>query len=59
MRGSTLEWRKSSRSGTGSGGSCVEIALLAGAVGVRDSKHPATRLTFDRRAWETFVRDAR
>lgn len=32
-------WRKSSRSG-GDGGHCVELAPLAGAVGIRDSKHP-------------------
>ncbi|GAB2847607.1 hypothetical protein GCM10022221_53770 [Actinocorallia aurea] len=32
-------WRKSSHS-TGSGDNCVELAALAGAVGVRDSKNP-------------------
>lgn len=34
-------WRKSSRSNT-SGGQCVEVAHLAGNVGVRDSKAPDT-----------------
>lgn len=33
------QWRKSSRSNT-SGGDCVEVASLAGAIGVRDSKAP-------------------
>jgi hypothetical protein len=32
-------WRKSSRSGN-SGGACVEVARLSGAIGVRDSKNP-------------------
>ena len=31
------EWRKSSRSNT-SGGDCVEVASIAGNIGVRDSK---------------------
>ncbi|MFR9727280.1 DUF397 domain-containing protein [Streptomyces sp. MS19] len=34
-----LAWRKSSYS-DGSGGNCVEIAVLGGAVAVRDSKAP-------------------
>lgn len=33
-------WRKSSRSDT-QGNSCVEVAQLSGAIGVRDSKNPA------------------
>ncbi|WP_083471656.1 DUF397 domain-containing protein [Kibdelosporangium phytohabitans] len=32
-------WRKSSRSG-GNGGQCVEVALVDGAIAVRDSKDP-------------------
>ena len=37
----TIEWRKSSRSGTGTtSGDCVEIADLGSVVGVRDSKDP-------------------
>ncbi|WP_026341255.1 DUF397 domain-containing protein [Actinomadura atramentaria] len=35
-----IQWRKASRSNT-SGGACVELAALASAVGVRDSKNPA------------------
>lgn len=30
-------WRKSSRSGS-NGGQCVEVAVVGGVVGVRDSK---------------------
>ena len=38
----TIEWRKSghSQGGTG-GGDCVELARLAGAVAIRDSKAPS------------------
>jgi len=36
---SRADWRKSKRSGDQ--GSCVELADLATAVGVRDSKDPA------------------
>ena len=32
-------WRKSSKS-TNQGGECVEVAALANAIGVRDSKNP-------------------
>lgn len=32
-------WRKSSRSGGGSGGNCVEIALNGSVARVRDSKN--------------------
>ncbi|GAA3957625.1 hypothetical protein GCM10023085_45140 [Actinomadura viridis] len=32
-------WRRSRRS-TGGGNNCVEVASVAGAVGVRDSKAP-------------------
>lgn len=37
-----IEWRKSSRSGTGGDGgqSCVELADLGKTVGIRDSKNP-------------------
>ncbi|MFG2250007.1 DUF397 domain-containing protein [Spirillospora sp. NPDC048823] len=35
-------WRKSSHSGMTDDSSCVEVARLSGAVGVRDSKSPAT-----------------
>ncbi|MBW8483057.1 DUF397 domain-containing protein [Actinomadura parmotrematis] len=35
-----IEWRKSTRSEGGSGGTCVELAVLHDAVGVRDSTSP-------------------
>ncbi|MFB4306593.1 DUF397 domain-containing protein [Actinomadura sp. GTD37] len=35
----SLVWRKSSRSNT-QGDECVEVALLEGRVGLRDSKAP-------------------
>ncbi|MEU8346787.1 DUF397 domain-containing protein [Spirillospora sp. NPDC048832] len=33
-------WRKSSHSTEGTSAQCVEVARLAGAIGVRDSKCP-------------------
>ncbi|GGU98338.1 hypothetical protein GCM10010182_13670 [Actinomadura cremea] len=33
-------WRKSSRSAEGTSGQCVEVAVVSGGVGVRDSKQP-------------------
>ncbi|SPT60106.1 DUF397 domain-containing protein [Actinomadura madurae] len=33
-------WRKSSRSTEGTSSQCVEVARLAKAIGMRDSKHP-------------------
>jgi hypothetical protein len=57
---SRATWRKSSYS-NGSGGSCVEIALPAGAAGehdvaVRDSKDPhGPALTFTARQWRDFT----
>ncbi|WP_026341254.1 DUF397 domain-containing protein [Actinomadura atramentaria] len=35
-----IQWRKASHSNS-SGGNCVELGDLSGAVGVRDSKDPA------------------
>lgn len=47
-------WRKSSYSGTQS--ECVEVAPLADAVAVRDSKHPdGAVLRFDRSALAAFL----
>jgi hypothetical protein len=60
---SRAKWRKSSYS-NGSGGSCVEIAVLpataAGSAGsgiaVRDSKDPhGPALTFTTRQWSAFT----
>jgi hypothetical protein len=48
-------WRKSSRS-SASGSNCVEVAELAGAVGVRDSKDPTgPALRFTPYAWASFT----
>jgi len=50
-----LRWRKSSHSGT-TGGECVEVASVAPAVAVRDSKDPdGPKLTFTAVAWRAFA----
>jgi hypothetical protein len=57
---SRATWRKSSYS-NGSGGSCVEIAVLAATaaepyIAVRDSKDPhGPALTFTARQWTAFT----
>ncbi|WP_326555978.1 DUF397 domain-containing protein [Micromonospora sp. NBC_01813] len=53
---SRARWRKSSRSGD-NGGSCVEVATLAGGtIGVRDSKDPhGPALLFPTDAWTAFL----
>jgi hypothetical protein len=57
---SRVTWRKSSYS-NGTGGSCVEIAVLTPAAGehdiaVRDSKDPhGPALTFTARQWRAFA----
>jgi Domain of unknown function (DUF397) len=57
---SRVTWRKSSYS-NGTGGSCVEIAVLTGIPGehdiaVRDSKDPrGPALTFTAREWRDFT----
>jgi hypothetical protein len=49
-----LQWRKSSHSG--SGNNCVEVASMAAAVAVRDSKDPdGGHLVFDAGDWEAFI----
>ncbi|MFI6760672.1 DUF397 domain-containing protein [Micromonospora sp. NPDC050417] len=50
----TATWRKSSRSGDQ--GACVEFAVTADAIGVRDSKDPAGPvLLFPASAWSAFA----
>ncbi|MFI6517331.1 DUF397 domain-containing protein [Spirillospora sp. NPDC050679] len=53
----TPVWRKSSRSGSTSGQSdCVEVADLAGNIGVRDSKNPeGPSLLLDSAEWRAFT----
>jgi hypothetical protein len=49
-------WRKSSRSSGAVNDSCVEVAFVRDAVGVRDSKNVAAgHLTFGGAAWEAFT----
>lgn len=51
-------WRTSSYSGDA--GSCVQVAVTAPAVGVRDSKRPqAGALTFTPHAWHHLLRIVR
>ncbi len=51
---SGARWRKSSRSTDTS--NCVEVAVTAGAVAVRDSKHPAGgALIVSPHVWTTFT----
>lgn len=53
--GATLEWFKSSYSGSNDN-DCVEAAVAPGTVHVRDSKnHGGPRLAFTPRAWGEFV----
>lgn len=52
-------WRKSSRSGSGGGGTggCVEVAMTTKLVGIRDSKNPikgSLVTSFDQ--WHNFIR---
>jgi hypothetical protein len=52
---SSAVWRKSSRSGQDSTGSCVEVAFAV-VVGVRDSKNPGGgHLVFSDSAWRVFA----
>ncbi len=49
-----LRWRKSSRS-NGNGNECVEIALVANAAAIRDSKNPdGGRLLISGPGWDQF-----
>lgn len=53
-------WRKSTRSGS-NGGQCVEVAVLGGVVGVRDSKDDGRGavLVCTAREWDGFVAGAK
>jgi len=53
---SQVAWRKSSRS-NGGGGACVEVAQVAEATGVRDSKlgDASPVLPFSSNAWSSFL----
>jgi len=55
-----LTWRKSSHSG-GTGGECVEVALLPdGGRAIRDSKHPdGPHLHFTATEWAAFLNGVR
>ena len=57
---SDASWHKSSRSNGNGGNNCVEVAVVASAVGVRDSKNPdGPVLRFDPAAWKSFLSDAK
>jgi hypothetical protein len=49
-------WRKSGRSGQGNGDNCVEVAAIADAVAVRDSKNAAGPvLAWEAASWRAFL----
>jgi hypothetical protein len=55
-----LDWFKSTFSGSGPEGNCVEVAGAGTRVAVRDSKDRAgTVLSFDRACWASFLNDVR
>ena len=60
MTGTTTPaWRRSSRSGGGHG-ECVEVAVVATGIGIRDSKHPhAPHLTIGRDAFALLLRSVK
>ncbi|MFJ6671926.1 DUF397 domain-containing protein [Actinosynnema sp. NPDC091369] len=50
-------WRKSSHSGGGNEGNCVEVAFSGPVAGVRDSKNPdGGSLAFPDSSWQRFLR---
>jgi hypothetical protein len=54
---SEIRWRKSSYSGGGENGECVEVALNAYGVGVRDTKdRQGGQLAVTADGWAAFVR---
>lgn len=53
---SSIQWRKSSRSGQEVNSDCVQVADLDISIGVRDSKNPdGPHLVFSRDEWKTFT----
>ena len=56
MPSSSTQWRKSSYS-NGMGGECLEVASLADAVAIRDSKVTSgPQLVLSTAAWHSFIR---
>ncbi|MDC0769276.1 DUF397 domain-containing protein [Streptomyces sp. HD] len=56
MLPSSIPWRRSSYS-NGMGGECLEVAELAEAISVRDSKVTSgPQLTLSTTAWQGFIR---
>jgi Domain of unknown function (DUF397) len=50
------QWRKSSHSTSQQNSDCVEVADLAGNIGVRDSKNPdGPKLIIDTASWHAFT----
>ncbi|MCP2164991.1 DUF397 domain-containing protein [Goodfellowiella coeruleoviolacea] len=47
-------WRRSSYSGS-QAGNCVEVVVVGGRVGVRDSKRPGVALWFGTGEWQGFL----
>ncbi|WP_084628658.1 DUF397 domain-containing protein [Amycolatopsis nigrescens] len=55
-----MVWRKSTRSGQGGNGNCVEVAFVAPSVAVRDSKQPdGGVLVVPAAAWADFLHSVR
>ena len=55
-----LAWRTSSFSGTGSGGSCVEVAPLPTGIAVRDAKDRSRAPhVYSRSTWESVLNAVR
>jgi hypothetical protein len=53
-------WHKSSRSGKGSSGTCVEVALVSTHVVIRDSQNPNKgNLVLPSNQWQNFIQGVR